>query len=263
MSYKDKFRNITPPSLNYYVYFIYLDHKPNPVYVGKGKGYRYRHYSYYPERVSNRILRRKLLDLKDSNKEYSVEIVFETDDEQEALDVEEFFISAYGRLWNRSGILYNFDAGGAKGSGKPSSKRRPVYIDGFVFDSVARANKVTGIKHSTIQKYRESGRASYLDSEEDIQRVFEEEFKMKYKNFYNRHEKAFKRAKKNFLISQSRLGEKNWMYGKATAISRKVTIDGVTYRSLSQAAEAFNFGKGYSLKRYLEKGNHNHIYEIH
>lgn len=262
MTFIKNFRDATPPTTKYYVYFIYFKGRPSPVYVGKGQKDRYKHYYYYPEKVSNRILRRKLIDLKEQSKDYFIEFVYETDDEFDALCVEEFYIAYYGLVHNGTGILYNFESRGLMSATERPGRRCPVYIDGFVFDSVGRAMEKTGIKHDTLKKYTEIGRASYLEDEEQVERVFERERKLKYHFFYKRHKKAFRRAKKNMLISESRMGTKNWMYGRPTAISRKIEIDGKVFESLNGAAKHHNFSKGDSLRKYLERGNHEHTYRF-
>lgn len=250
------------PNLKYYVYAIYLNGRNIPAYIGKGQGGRWRHYFYYPEKVSNRILRKKLVDLKENQEDYYVEFLFETDDEQECLDVESFFITYFGRVFNSSGFLYNFDLENHTVVKERPGKRKPIYIDGFIFDSIGRAKSVTGIKSETIKKYREIGRACLLDEPEEIEKVQVRQRKLKYHWFYQRHKKLFKKARKIMLISEGRQGKDNWMYGKATPISKRIEVDGVTYRSLSKAAEAYGFGKGYSFKRMLLKGNHNHTWKI-
>jgi len=265
MKYKSSFilhnKDIIP-TLKYYVYAIYLPGKTNPSYIGKGQGDRWRHYFYYPEKVANRILRKKLVDLKEAGIDYHVAFLYETNDEKECLDVESFYISYYGRVYNKTGILYNFDIESVSSGRDRPSKRKPIYIDGFIYDSVTRAKNLTGIKQKTIRNYCKNGRAAYLDNPDHIKLVEDRNKELKYHYFYKRHIKAIKRAKKAFLISEGRRGKDNWMYGKATAISKRIEVDGVVYRSLNKAAEAHGFGGGYSFKRMLLRGNHNHTWKI-
>lgn len=260
---KAPFRKVGKPTLKYYVYFIFLENKSHPVYVGKGQKDRYRHYYYYPERVANKILRRKLLDLKEKGGQYQVEIIFETNSENEALDVEEFYISYYGRKFNETGVLYNFESGGIKSNLEQPARRKCIYVDGFVFDSVNRVMKVTGIKHETIKKYVSEGRASYLDNQEDIDRVFEKEKKDKWSYFYGRHRGVFRKIKNSYKASQSKLGNKNGMFGKVSPHAKGIIINGVHYTSIAKAAEIFGYSRGHSLRKFLESGKHNHIYKIH
>ena len=256
------YRLIDPPELKYYVYFLYLP--PNlttPVYVGKGQKHRYKDYSYYPRKTSNRILSKKLLELKERGEDYYVLFPFETSDEDEALDVESFYISYYGKKVD-GGLLYNFESGGFQAAVERPDTRKAVYVDGFVFDSVKRAMQVTGIKHDTLKKYTQIGRASYLSNTEQVSAVYKKEKSMKYRNFFSRHKKAFKRAKKCLRMVGVNSGTRNGMFGKQTAISKSISIDGVDYPSINKAAKAFGFSKGHGLRRFLEKGNHSHIYVI-
>ncbi len=257
------FRDCALPESKYYVYMLYLEDRPNPVYVGKGQGDRLRHYFYYPERVSNRILRRKLIDLKAAGKEYKVRIAFETDDEQEALDVESFYICSYGRVFDKSGFLFNFRTDDPIKKGVSPKRRKPVYIDGFVFDSISRAMSVTGIKYETIHAKVRSGRAAYLLEEAQVAAVTEREKKDKYSRIYRRRKKAIKRAIHYLRVSEANSGEKCYWWGKTTAVAKGITIDGVNYPSQAKAAKAFGYVRGHSLMKFLKKGKHNHVYELH
>lgn len=251
------------PKSKYYVYALYLDNQKVPKYIGKGTGDRWRHYFYYPEKVANRILRKKLVELKNTGNTYKVEFLFESDSETECLDAESLFISYFGRVFNETGVLYNFNIDSQHSSKERRVNRKPIYVDGFVFDSVTRATDKTGIKRETLRKYCEIGRAAYLSDPKQVEKVFERERKLKYHFFYKRHARAIRRAKKCFLISEGRRGKDNWMYGKVTAIARKITVNGITYDSISLAAKEYGFSKGCSFKRHLERGNHNHEYTIH
>ncbi len=72
------FDKVKEPTCKHYVYFLYLPHKPLPVYVGKGTGRRYKTY-YYESNIkalSNHILKYKLEELRGKGVKYKVVIAF-------------------------------------------------------------------------------------------------------------------------------------------------------------------------------------------
>jgi len=92
----------------YYVYIYYHPDKGTPVYVGKGKGDRYKDHLTWS---SNKLLRYKIKEWKSSGKKPSVKFFLKNLTECEALTIEHYLIMKYKNL-ERGGTLYNFSLGG-------------------------------------------------------------------------------------------------------------------------------------------------------
>lgn len=215
-------------SKRYYVYAIYLPHKNIPVYIGKGTKNRYKSYANdTPKRTNhtNRILAKKLQELKEIGKKYMVLILFETDDEQQALDTEEFYISYYGRVCNKSGVLYNFEPGGMVGLKENPSIRRAVYVRGFIFPGVRIALDALRLHSNVFKSLIEEGYAAYLDNEDQISNL---------KTIEDTPQHSIKGSK----LAQN---------------ARAIEINGVTYSSTTQAAKEFGYTTGSSLLYYLNR----------
>jgi len=217
---------VVEPNAKYYVYFIYLPDRPNPVYVGKGSGGRYKSYSRpsYRVKFSNRILRFKLNELHESGLKYLVRIVFESNDEEEVLDTEAFYISYYGRLFNNTGILYNFETGGMTGMPENITVRKPIYIDGFVFDSMTRACEKLNLSSSMVYNKIKDGFASYIEDDElpTLSRFYGDSY------------------------------ESSLKFSCARGVSKPVVINGSRFGSLTEASKAFGYGSGSSLLHHIK-----------
>lgn len=91
----------------FYVY-VYTDPRNNlPIYVGKGTGDRYRSHL---SGSHNKFLNAKINKIREEGQQPTVEIVYETSDEQSAYDHEEMLIKKYGR-YSDGGTLCNFSLG--------------------------------------------------------------------------------------------------------------------------------------------------------
>lgn len=228
---------VVKPELRYYVYSLWLPHKNNPVYIGKGTERRYLQYSYGSRisggSVSNHILRSKLKRLRDVGEKYKVLILFETDDQEEALDAEEFYINYFGRLFNGSGILYNFESAGRVGQQHAEWNQKKIYFRGFVFPSIGKACEVMGVGRTTITRSVVAGHSITLDKSDD--EIF---------GFVDP------------LTLPENCGP------KPHHNSRGIIIDSVHYQSLESAARAFNYSGGHSLLYFLENVEHNHEYQL-
>jgi len=92
----------------YYVYIYYHPEKQVPVYIGKGKGDRYKDHLTWS---SNKLLRYKIKEWKNEGKKPKIEFFLKNLTECEALTIEHSLIMRYKPL-ERGGTLYNFSVGG-------------------------------------------------------------------------------------------------------------------------------------------------------
>lgn len=225
------------PASRYYIYFLYIPGRPSPIYVGKGSGRRFKTYAYDSciNDLRNNMLKSKLSQLKRDGLKYKVMIVFETDDEEEAFDVESFYIQFYGRRSDSSGILYNLDCFGASNSSSETAKQlcKPIYWRGFIFPSIQVA--VDKLKRGRTSFGRDKRRGLAFEVS-DVE------------------------AKGSEGLGDPML--KFSMKGRFNSTSRKVEIDGVTYESLKNAADCFGYPTSATMRYFLESGNHRHSYKI-
>lgn len=119
--------------------------------------------------------------------------------------------------------------------GKESPKRLPVYVDGFWFPCKDKLQEVLGISKTTFYRIKKAGLLH------NTCRYFNP-IKVEYWEPPSR------------LGSLSKRGYKNPMYGKRNTVnSRKVSIEGVTYPSISQAVRETYYTKS-MLEKRLKKG---------
>lgn len=106
---------------SFYVY-IYRDLDNTPLYVGKGRGKRFRHYFYESNGkvLSGRnihLVHKVRKVLRDSTCCLYPELIF-VDSEEEAFDLEIYYIRKFGRADKNLGTLYNLSDGGEGTSGR-------------------------------------------------------------------------------------------------------------------------------------------------
>ena len=111
VSGRNKYAQSTVPP-GFYVY-LYRDLDGTPIYVGKGKGGRYKQHF---QNSTNSRIGNKLRKLKSSGHTLMPSF-FECESEELAFLVEEEMISLYGRECVNEGTLYNISSGGEGSSG--------------------------------------------------------------------------------------------------------------------------------------------------
>jgi len=132
----------------YYVY-VYRDPRPGkdlqPIYVGKGRAENRRAYFHWekPDRTSP-ILGRVLAKIALMELEPIIEIVYETDDEGEAFEMERILIKQYGRRLDGSGSLCNLTIGGEGTAGLSWTEQQRTKI----------MEKLTSQAHSAASRTR-------------------------------------------------------------------------------------------------------------
>jgi hypothetical protein len=153
----------------FYVY-LWLREDGTPYYVGKGTGYesltirgRYRAYSPF-----HNVKRPK---------DFSRILVQDYQDEKEALLVERFFISLYGRLDLGTGCLRNFTDGGEGQSGRiVSSSQRERQSKALIGRKAAA---------STIKRQKENPNSGVFEKGRDVPAKTKERISAALKVFYS------------------------------------------------------------------------------
>lgn len=96
---------------NYYVY-VYFDPRkspPEPIYVGKGYGYRYKAHL---TQTHNSLFERKLNKIKNENLEPIIEFAIKDITPDVAAEKEVELIKKYGKIIDKTGTLCNYTNGG-------------------------------------------------------------------------------------------------------------------------------------------------------
>lgn len=87
-------------------------------YIGKGQNRRkYDHLNENPNRTTNRLKYSIIQKIKEKNKTPIIEIIEESDNEKEMLDLEISYIKKYGKIIDKTGYLANLTNGGEGTSG--------------------------------------------------------------------------------------------------------------------------------------------------
>lgn len=86
-----------------------------PIYIGKGKGNRLNHH--LSKKCHNRILKRKIQEIKNSGFEVIIQKFQENLTHEDALLIEIELIAKFGKIYNNTGTLCNFTDGGDGSAG--------------------------------------------------------------------------------------------------------------------------------------------------
>jgi len=108
----------------YYVYLLIDPTTSQPFYVGKGKGRRMYDHFRLRNRLSNMLLRNKILKIERSGENIIYEKYIEDVDEPTAFDNEVTLIQKWGRKVDGSGILCNVSSGGEGNSSSWTEERK-------------------------------------------------------------------------------------------------------------------------------------------
>jgi hypothetical protein len=145
----------------YYVY-CYFDSRtdpPVPIYVGKGKGKRWKHH--LKPSCPNIILKSKIDHMRELGLAPIIEILSSGLTNEEAISVEANFILKYGRVNNGSGTLCNFTDGGF---GTDGYKHRPDTIEKFVGQRKGKSQTEAQYRANCSRKQSDESRAKISQS---------------------------------------------------------------------------------------------------
>ena len=131
----------------YYVYIYYHPDTGIPFYVGKGSGERYKKHL---TNARNPHLRNKINKLRREGYEPTIEIVFRTENEDLAYDIEEFMITQYKRSCD-GGTLCNQDLG-TRGSKVHDFDEKFYEMLGKVSDH--KIAEIYKCSHALVSHYR-------------------------------------------------------------------------------------------------------------
>lgn len=269
----------------YYVYIIYEASKGIPFYVGKGKGDRY--LSHFKQ-SHNKFLNNKIAKIEAAGGKVVSEIIFRTDDESLAYNLEIQLISQYGRRKDE-GTLCNITLGGegfrgehseetkrkrsetakrmhaeglidlgAQWRGKHTPISKPVYFRGFIFPSARTASKAFGGSVSMVASAVKKGRACYIDDEESIDRYrkkcLDDEILLAEKKFKLCMKEVIKKHNRmnTSVRMKAKMSESNHMTGRVGGKhpnARPVIVEGVLYPSLVDAVNNTKYTKSMLEKR--------------
>lgn len=155
----------------YYVY-CYFDPRtdpPVPIYVGKGKGKRWKHH--LKPSCENIILKSKIAHMKELGLAPIIEILNSGLTNEEAISLEADLILKYGRVNNESGTLCNFTDGGF---GTDGYKHRPETIEKFVGQRKGKGQTEAQYRANCSRKQSAESRAKISQSLKGISTWTEE-----------------------------------------------------------------------------------------
>lgn len=235
---------INQPNTNqFYVYSLHRPGEEPPFYIGKGCGKRAINSTYLSGK-GNPYKFNIIKKIINEGKTVETKILKNNLTEEQAYILEERLISYFGKKDN-GGILSNMSNGGPSGlAGVPLSEEHKLKIsksnNGRVVsketkEKISKANKGKVRSKETKEKFRQN----------NIGKTHSEETKLK--------------------MSNSHMGTKNHFYGKLHSEETKnkmknaprnkeVSIDGVIYRSTSEASKSLNYSNG-KVYRRLKSNN--------
>lgn len=201
--------NALRKSDKYYVYSINDPESKTPFYIGKGKDYRVLNHSIQStDSKTNRRLSNKIKSYRKKGVEVDFEILASSSDELVIFHLETYFIKKFG-LEESGGTLLNFTFGGNKNEyqeyhgddkfieyqvklRKQNGDRefgKAVYINGFVFPSLARAQDVLGLRKSKsgLTKSVRTGKITnscFLGESEETPREYDKRIDKIFKDYW-------------------------------------------------------------------------------
>lgn len=154
-------KNYHPDDINkYYVYQYRRKDNGKIIYVGIGtKDFARKGNKKYKRMYQRHIENKAVLFYQDKNL-VDYELIFESDDRQDIVDLEISLIQKYGRKNNNTGDLYNLTHGGEGVVGHSHSEESILKMKQSQ-QKLARENKEKGIVHGTCKKvfaYDKSGK---------------------------------------------------------------------------------------------------------
>ena len=195
-----------------YVYRHIRKDKNQPFYIGIGSDKNYRRANEVRGRndIWNKIVHKS---------EYRIDILLDDLTWDEAKCKEKEFISLYGRIDNKTGVLSNMTDGG----------------DGIV-GSICSDETKRKISKSKI------GKKLSKEHREKLCSASKNRHNGKNNNFYGKKHSELSKIKMSNSLKGTKSGEKNPMYGRPSINRKKVidTLNGVIFECSKYAAEFYN-----------------------
>ena len=227
MIWKGRREDFSPLKIphKYYVYALKIYEHSNPIYIGKGSGYRCK--GHKGVGAGNQAIRK----ITEKYPNYYIEILTSSDNESVVYQLEKVYISKFGKKCE-GGLLLNFSDGGRNtASGyfdkeenrkafslkKSALSGKAVYVEGFIFPSKRIAMRAMGRDRNHLKFLIKTKRAFQLDSDIEVLLQKESEY------FICIKEMMLKYAQKS-------------EYGTYMGKKRKVRIGTTVYESLTDAA---------------------------
>lgn len=231
----------------YYVYCVKTEDYLEPVYIGKGSGYRAKNHK---KQSGNKALS-KLLAKYDK---YYIEILSSSDDENVIFQLEKSYISKFGKIID-GGKLLNFSDGGRNtaesyfaykrnrleaSNSQVKLRGKYIFVDGFIFPSKRFAARILNTDRNHLKYLEKIGRA--FDISED--------WELKNSTFINYVQdevtKYINKVKKSSVQRTT---------------NRAVVTKGVIYGSLTEAARETGVSQS-AIGIRIKRGNQKETYYL-
>ena len=247
--------------MDYYVY-MYYDGE-TPIYVGKGKGQRYKvHLKKFLKTDKGKIpFYDKLHKMKNEGKTPIVKIIEYNLSETEALIKEKEHSDKIGTIFKNTGPLFNYNECGVKNPILRGEKNHmygkslfKIWVDKYGH-KIARekikdynekmSQSLKGKKHNSITKNKiKKQKQEYWDGITD-----NEKNKFKKKISESHTEERKKNAKERMILQNKK------MTGKNHPKSKKCFIEGKEYNSISEVCKVYNFKNHNTVRNRINSNN--------
>jgi len=246
--------------VEYYVYIYYDDEKP--IYVGKGKGGRYKvHLKKFLKTKKGKIpFYDKLHKMKDEGKTPIIKIVESNLSEEDALLKEKELSDKIGTVFKSTGPLLNYNECGVR---NPVLKGEKNHMYGKSLHKIWIKNYGREIANEKMKEYRKKMSNTLKGKKHnDITKSKIKKQKQKYWDTLSDEEKSNFKEK----ISKSHTDERRKnaseriielnknMTGENHPKSRKCLIEGKIYNTITEVCKVYNF-KNHNTVRYRLKSD--------
>jgi len=241
------------PPPKYYVYEIWDPLTEVCRYVGKGYGKRAKDQA-NPERITNEKLRKLVENCKNEGFEIEPIIVYRHNIEAEVLRKEMALIAKYGRLGiEPDGTLYNITAGGQGIVGRG----KPVTIAGILYSTMKEAADAYDINEFNLRRRLSKGwTAEETVGLVDRPRTSKRNKAVKINDIvYPSQEEACRTFGVSSAMVISRI-KRGWTIEEAYGVikrlpkqNRPITVDGLSFNSVKEAAQYFRVRSDATLAR--------------
>jgi hypothetical protein len=247
--------------MEFYVYVYYED--DTPIYVGKGKGNRYKVHlkKCVNFKRGKSPFYDKLFSMIEKGIEPSFRIVVDNLTEDEALAKEKQYCDRYGTIFKGTGTLYNYNECGVKnpilkGKDNPSYNKsiyvawREKYPEDVVLKKIETHKKnlsksLTGRKNDDETKHKMS--KIKKDFWDKMSTKKKNEFRIKISESHTDERKN--KSKKNMTDLNKKMSGKNHLR------ARKCLIEGVVYNTITEVCHKYGFKNHNTVRNRIKSKN--------